>query len=39
MKSPFEENAWGMGEGKRLYAAYNCAPLPRVNGGGASDRR
>jgi cytochrome c oxidase cbb3-type subunit 3 len=33
--SPYENNAWGMGEGKRLYAAYNCAPCHGVNGGGA----
>ena len=35
VKSPYQENAWGMGEGKRLYAAYNCAPCHGVNGGGA----
>ncbi len=35
VKSPYQENAWGMGEGKRLYAAYNCAPCHAVNGGGA----
>jgi cytochrome c oxidase cbb3-type subunit III len=35
VKSPFQENAWGMGEGKRLYAAYNCAPCHGVIGGGA----
>jgi cytochrome c oxidase cbb3-type subunit 3 len=34
-KSPYQNNAWGMGEGKRLYAAYNCAPCHGVNGGGA----
>jgi cytochrome c oxidase cbb3-type subunit 3 len=33
--SPYQNNAWGMGEGKRLYAAYNCAPCHGVNGGGA----
>ena len=32
--SPYQNNAWGMGEGKRLYAAYNCAPCHGVNGGG-----
>ena len=25
-QSPYQENAWGMGEGKRLYPLYNCAP-------------
>ena len=35
VKSPYQDNAWGMGEGKRLYAAYNCAPCHGVNGGGA----
>jgi cytochrome c oxidase cbb3-type subunit 3 len=33
--SPYQNNAWGMGEGKRLFAAYNCAPCHAVNGGGA----
>jgi cytochrome c oxidase cbb3-type subunit 3 len=35
VESPYQENAWGMGEGKRLYAAYNCAPCHGLNGGGA----
>jgi cytochrome c oxidase cbb3-type subunit 3 len=35
VKSPYQQNAWGMGEGKRLYSAYNCAPCHGVNGGGA----
>ena len=35
VKSPYQENAWGIGEGKRLYGAYNCAPCHGVNGGGA----
>ena len=35
VQSPYQRNAWGMGEGKRLYAAYNCAPCHGVNGGGA----
>ncbi len=35
VKSPYENNAWGIGEGKRLYAAFNCAPCHGVNGGGA----
>jgi cytochrome c oxidase cbb3-type subunit 3 len=35
VKSPYQENAWGMGEGKRLYSAYNCAPCHGVNGGGS----
>jgi cytochrome c oxidase cbb3-type subunit 3 len=33
--SPYQENAWGIGEGKRLYSAFNCAPCHGVNGGGA----
>jgi cytochrome c oxidase cbb3-type subunit 3 len=35
VRSPYHDNAWGMGEGKRLYGAYNCAPCHGVNGGGA----
>jgi cytochrome c oxidase cbb3-type subunit 3 len=35
VKSPYQNNAWGLGEGKRLYGAYNCAPCHGVNGGGA----
>jgi cytochrome c oxidase cbb3-type subunit 3 len=35
VQSPYQNNAWGMAEGKRLYAAYNCAPCHGVNGGGA----
>jgi cytochrome c oxidase cbb3-type subunit 3 len=35
VRSPYQDNAWGMGEGKRLYGAYNCAPCHGVNGGGA----
>jgi len=33
--SPYQENAWGVGEGKRLYLAYNCAGCHGMNGGGA----
>ena len=33
--SPYQGNAWGIGEGKRLYGAFNCAPCHAVNGGGA----
>ena len=33
--SPYQDNAWGMGEGKRLYGAFNCARCHGVNGGGA----
>jgi cytochrome c oxidase cbb3-type subunit 3 len=33
--SPYQGNAWGIGEGKRLYSAFNCAPCHGVNGGGA----
>jgi cytochrome c oxidase cbb3-type subunit 3 len=35
VKSPYQQNAWGIGEGKRLYSAYNCAPCHGVNGGGS----
>ena len=31
--SPFQQNAWGMAEGKRLYTALNCAGC-HANGGG-----
>ena len=32
--SPYEENAWGIAEGKRLYSAYNCVGC-HAHGGGA----
>ena len=32
--SPFQKNAWGISEGKRLFAAYNCSGC-HANGGGA----
>jgi cytochrome c oxidase cbb3-type subunit 3 len=32
--SPFEENAYGIGEGKRLYSAYNCNGCHAQGGGG-----
>jgi cytochrome c oxidase cbb3-type subunit III len=32
--SPFQENAWGQGEGKRLFTAYNCNGC-HAHGGGA----
>jgi len=35
VKSPYQDNAWGTAEGKRLYSAYNCAPCHGLNGGGA----
>jgi cytochrome c oxidase cbb3-type subunit 3 len=35
VNSPYQGNAWGVGEGKRLYSAFNCAPCHGVNGGGA----
>ena len=35
VSSPYQGNAWGVGEGKRLYSAFNCAPCHGVNGGGA----
>jgi cytochrome c oxidase cbb3-type subunit 3 len=31
--SPFRENAWGVGEGKRLFTYYNCSGC-HANGGG-----
>jgi cytochrome c oxidase cbb3-type subunit III len=34
MESPYEENAWGMGEGKRLYQNYNCSGCHAMGGGG-----
>jgi cytochrome c oxidase cbb3-type subunit 3 len=33
-QSPFQLNAWGVSEGKRLYVAFNCAGC-HGNGGGA----
>ena len=35
VQSPYQDNAWGMGEGKRLYSAFNCAGCHGLNGGGA----
>jgi cytochrome c oxidase cbb3-type subunit 3 len=35
VKSPYQGNAWGMGEGKRLYAQFNCSGCHGLNGGGA----
>jgi cytochrome c oxidase cbb3-type subunit 3 len=32
---PYDDNAWGLGEGKRLYSAYNCSGCHAVQGGGA----
>jgi cytochrome c oxidase cbb3-type subunit 3 len=32
--SPFENNAWGMAEGKRLFMFYNCAGCHSNGGGG-----
>ena len=32
--SPFQQNAWGQSEGKRLFTAYNCNGC-HANGGGA----
>ena len=34
VESPFEENAWGIGEGKRLYQSYNCSGCHAMGGGG-----
>ena len=33
-ESPYEGNAWGMGEGKRLYQSYNCSGCHAMGGGG-----
>ena len=33
MASPFQDNAWGVAEGKRLYSNYNCVGC-HANGGG-----
>jgi cytochrome c oxidase cbb3-type subunit 3 len=35
VESPYENNAWGVGEGKRLYSAFNCSGCHGMNGGGA----
>jgi cytochrome c oxidase cbb3-type subunit 3 len=32
--SPYQENAWGLAEGKRLYSAFNCSGC-HAHGGGA----
>jgi cytochrome c oxidase cbb3-type subunit 3 len=32
--SPFQENAWGIGEGKRLYQQFNCSGCHAQGGGG-----
>jgi cytochrome c oxidase cbb3-type subunit 3 len=33
--TPYEQSAYAVGEGKRLYSAYNCAGCHAVGGGGA----
>ena len=35
VNSPYRGNAWGIGEGKRLYSAFNCTGCHAMNGGGA----
>jgi cytochrome c oxidase cbb3-type subunit III len=35
VQSPYQNNAWGMAEGKRLFTAFNCTGCHGVNGGGA----
>jgi cytochrome c oxidase cbb3-type subunit 3 len=35
VSSPYQGNAWGIGEGKRLYGAFNCTGCHAMNGGGA----
>lgn len=32
--SPYQENAWGQGEGKRLFSQFNCAGCHAHGGGG-----
>ena len=32
--SPFQQNAWGIAEGKRLFDAYNCSGCHAHGGGG-----
>lgn len=32
--SPYQENAWGIGEGKRFFTAYNCSGCHAQGGGG-----
>jgi cytochrome c oxidase cbb3-type subunit 3 len=34
VQSPYQYNAYGIAEGKRLYAAYNCSGCHAVAGGG-----
>lgn len=34
VSSPYEENAWGIGEGKRLYTRFNCVGCHAHGGGG-----
>src|SRR5215217_7466486 len=34
IESPYEENAWGMGEGKRLFQNYSCSGCHAMGGGG-----
>ena len=33
-ESPYQENAWGIAEGKRLFDAYNCSGCHAHGGGG-----
>ena len=33
-KSPYQGNAWGISEGKRLFIAYNCSGCHAMGGGG-----
>jgi cytochrome c oxidase cbb3-type subunit 3 len=35
VSSPYQGNAWGIGEGKRLYSAFNCSGCHGINGGGS----
>jgi cytochrome c oxidase cbb3-type subunit III len=34
VKNDYEENAWALSEGKRLYSAYNCNGCHSLGGGG-----
>ena len=35
VQSPYQNNAWGMSQGKRLFTAFNCVGCHGANGGGA----
>lgn len=35
VQSPYQYNAWGIAQGKRLYSAYNCSGCHGIMGGGS----